>query len=198
MTTETLERAFASTRQVLSNVKDDQLSDPSPCESWTVGDVINHVIGGSFWFAASVNDGKAPPTPGTDFTGGDRVATYDDGIKQAVAAFGAPGAMEKMVELPFGTFPGAFFIQIATTDAFAHGWDLAKATGTVDRSRSRGRDAAARRRARVHPARVPRRGHQVTLRDGAAAARQRDGCRQAGRVPRPNLRELIGDQVADC
>ncbi len=129
MTTETLERAFASTRQVLSNVKDDQLSDPSPCESWTVGDVINHVIGGSFWFAASVNDGKAPPTPGTDFTGGDRVATYDDGIKQAVAAFGAPGAMEKMVELPFGTFPGAFFIQIATTDAFAHGWDLAKATG---------------------------------------------------------------------
>ncbi len=129
MTTEALERAFASTRQVLSNVKPDQLGDPSPCQSWTVREVINHVIGGSFWFAASVDDGKAPPVPETDFTGGDMVATYDDGIKQSVAAFGAPGAMEKMVELPFGTFPGAFFIQIATTDAFAHGWDIAKATG---------------------------------------------------------------------
>jgi uncharacterized protein (TIGR03086 family) len=129
MTTETLERAFASTRQVLGNVKPDQLSDPSPCQSWTVREVINHVIGGAFWFAGSVNEGKAPPIPDTDFTGGDMGATYDDGIKQSVAAFDAPGAMEKMIELPFGTFPGAFFINLATTDAFTHGWDLAKATG---------------------------------------------------------------------
>jgi uncharacterized protein (TIGR03086 family) len=129
VTTENLERAFASTRQVLSNVKTDQLSDPSPCQSWTVREVINHVIGGSYWFAASVNEGKAPPVPENDFTDGDMVATYDGGIKQSVAAFGAAGAMEKMVELPFGTMPGAFFIQLATTDAFTHGWDLAKATG---------------------------------------------------------------------
>jgi uncharacterized protein (TIGR03086 family) len=129
MSTETLERAFASTRQVLGNVKPDQLSDPSPCQSWTVREVINHVIGGTFWFAGSMNDGKAPAIPDSDFTGGDMGATYDDGIKQAVAAFGAPGAMEKMVELPFGSFPGAFFIQLATTDAFTHGWDIAKATG---------------------------------------------------------------------
>src|SRR5438105_4456578 len=99
MTTETLERAFASTRQVLANVKPEELSDPSPCQSWSVREVINHVIGGSFWFAASVNDGKAPPIPDSDFTAGDMVATYEDGIKQAVAAFGAPGAMEKMIEL---------------------------------------------------------------------------------------------------
>jgi uncharacterized protein (TIGR03086 family) len=76
-----------------------------------------------------VNDGKAPPIPDSDFTAGDMVATYEDGIKQAVAAFGAPGAMEKMIELPFGTFPGAFFIQLASTDALTHGWDIAKATG---------------------------------------------------------------------
>jgi uncharacterized protein (TIGR03086 family) len=129
VTTETLERAFASTRQVLGNVKPDQLSDPSPCRSWTVREVINHVIGGTFWFAASMNDGKSPAIPESDFTLGDMGATYDDGIRQAVAAFGAPGAMEKIVELPFGTFPGAFFIQLATTDAFTHGWDLAQATG---------------------------------------------------------------------
>jgi uncharacterized protein (TIGR03086 family) len=129
MSTEALERAFASTRQVLANVKPDQLSDPSPCQSWTVREVINHVIGGSFWFAGSVNDGKAPSIPDTDYTSGDMVATYDDGIKQAVAAFSAPGAMEKMVELPFGTMPGGFFIGLAQTDAFTHGWDIAKATG---------------------------------------------------------------------
>jgi uncharacterized protein (TIGR03086 family) len=33
------------------------------------------------------------------------------------------------VTLPFGEMPGGVFVNIATGDAFAHGWDLAKATG---------------------------------------------------------------------
>ena len=129
MATETLERAFASTRAVVANVKPDQLDDDSPCESWKVRDLLNHIIGGSFFFATSVNDGKSPPANERDFTAGDIVSTYDEGIRQSLAAFGAPGAMEKMIELPFGTLPGSIFIGIATTDAFTHGWDLAKATG---------------------------------------------------------------------
>ena len=56
-------------------------------------------------------------------------ATYDEGIAQAVAAFNAPGALEKMVKLPWGTLPGAAFMGIATTDVFTHGWDLAQSTG---------------------------------------------------------------------
>lgn len=33
------------------------------------------------------------------------------------------------MKLPFGEYPGAAFMGLATTDTFAHGWDLAKATG---------------------------------------------------------------------
>jgi uncharacterized protein (TIGR03086 family) len=110
-------------------VKPDQLDDQSPCASWKVRDLLNHIIGGSFYFANSVNDGKAPDFGERDFTGPDMTATYDDGIKQAVAAFGAPGAQEKMVEMPFGTLPVSIFMAIATTDVFTHAWDLAKATG---------------------------------------------------------------------
>src|SRR5438874_2717261 len=124
MTTENLERAFASTRAVVAKVKPEDLTRSTPCQSWDTRALLNHIIGGAFFFAASVNDGKspAPQDPAPDFTGGDMVATYDDGIKQAVAAFGAPGALEKMIELPFGTLPGAAFIGIATTDVFVHGW----------------------------------------------------------------------------
>jgi hypothetical protein len=43
MVTENLWRAFASTRNVLSNVKADQLDDPMPCKSWKVHDLINHI-----------------------------------------------------------------------------------------------------------------------------------------------------------
>jgi uncharacterized protein (TIGR03086 family) len=129
MSTDKLERAFASTRSILANVTADQLADPTPCQSWQVRDLINHFVGVSFWFADTVNTGTAPAPPTTDFTGADMVATYDDGIARAVAAFGTPGALDTNVVLPFGTLPCAAYIGIATTDAFTHGWDLARATG---------------------------------------------------------------------
>ncbi len=129
MSTVNLERAFASTRAVLANVSDDQLSAPTPCQSWLVRDVINHVVGGSFSCAESTNTGTAPPHSEQDFTAGDRIATYDEGIARAVDAFGRPGALEKMIALPFGSLPGAVYLGIITTDAFVHGWDLARATG---------------------------------------------------------------------
>jgi uncharacterized protein (TIGR03086 family) len=129
MTTANIERAFASTRSVLATITADQLANPTPCESWQVRELINHIIGGSFWFAESTNAGVAPAPPTTDFTTGDMVATYTDGIARAVDAFGREGALEKMITLPFGTIPGELYLGIATTDAFAHGWDLARATG---------------------------------------------------------------------
>lgn len=129
MSTTNLELAFASTRSVLANVTADQLSAPTPCESWDVRALINHIVGVASFFAGTVNSGVAPTMEEIDYTAGDMVATYDDGIAQAVAAFGTTGAFEKMLELPFGTLPGAVFYGIATTDAFTHGWDLARATG---------------------------------------------------------------------
>jgi uncharacterized protein (TIGR03086 family) len=129
MSTEALEQAFASTRGILANVTPEQLSAPTPCQSWQVRDLVNHLIGVSFFAADAVNTGTGESPPDTDFSSGDIVAAYNDGSSQAVAAFGAPGAQEKMITLPFGTLPGAAFLGIATTDAFVHGWDLAKATG---------------------------------------------------------------------
>jgi uncharacterized protein (TIGR03086 family) len=37
--------------------------------------------------------------------------------------------MEKIMNLPFGQLPGGAFVDIASLDTFAHGWDLAKCTG---------------------------------------------------------------------
>jgi uncharacterized protein (TIGR03086 family) len=91
--------------------------------------LINHFVGVSFWCAVTTNTGAAPPPPDTDFTVGDMVATYDDGIAQAVDAFGRPDALDKLVTLPFGALPGSVYLGIITTDAFTHGWDLARATG---------------------------------------------------------------------
>jgi len=126
---DTLEEAFASTRKVLANIKDDQLGDPTPCQTWDVRQVINHIIAGAHWFGESTDAGEGAPQHEDDFAGGDRLEAFDEGVKKAVTAFNAPGAQEKIVNLPFGEFPGAIFMALATTDAFTHGWDLARATG---------------------------------------------------------------------
>ena len=135
--TANLDRAFASTRTVLVNVTPAQLDASTPCASWDVRGLVNHIVGGTHFFARSVRGDAHPEGDPPDFAAGEFIAVFDDGAAQAVAAFDAPGAAEKMITLPFGTLPGAAFIGIATTDAFAHGWDLARRDGSVERSRSR-------------------------------------------------------------
>ena len=130
MSADVLEQAFASTAAVVANVKPDQLDDPTPCASWKVRDLLNHVVGGTYFFAMIAETG-GPPDQGEapDFATGDFVSSFDQGAKRAVAAFRAEGAMDKQMTLPFGQLPGAVFVNIAATDTFAHGWDLARATG---------------------------------------------------------------------
>jgi len=130
MTTELLEQSFTTARGVLANVKPNQMDDDTPCESWKVRDLVNHMVGGSQWFGATMSSGEADnPGDGPDLTTQDYMAIYDDGAKKSIDAFGTPGAQEKTVKLPFGEFPGAAFMGLATTDQFMHAWDLAKATG---------------------------------------------------------------------
>jgi uncharacterized protein (TIGR03086 family) len=129
VTTEHLARAFALTRGILANIRPDQLDCSTPCASWDVRAVCNHVIGNTFYFVACLDKGGFSPPPEDDFTAGDMVATYDDGIAEALAAFGAPGALDQTLAMHFGEIPASVFIEIATTDALLHGWDLACATG---------------------------------------------------------------------
>ena len=117
-------------KQVLAGVSAEQLDQPTPCATWDVRALINHIVAGSYWFAASTEAGQAPAgDERPDFASGDFVASYQDGSSKALAAFGAPGALEKTVKLPFGEYQGAGFMGLATIDTFTHSWDLAKATG---------------------------------------------------------------------
>jgi len=127
--TDNLERAFASTAKVLANVSASQFDDPTPCASWDVRALVNHIVGSTTFFAVAAETGVAPTESAPDATGGDVVGTFEAGAARAVRAFGAEGAMEKVMRLPFGELPGAVFVNIAATDAFTHGWDLARATG---------------------------------------------------------------------
>jgi uncharacterized protein (TIGR03086 family) len=57
------------------------------------------------------------------------VAAYEEGIRIAVIAFRAGGALSKTIRLPFGELPGTVLRDLAAMEQFTHGWDLARATG---------------------------------------------------------------------
>jgi uncharacterized protein (TIGR03086 family) len=126
MPVEPLGRAFASTAAVLAQVQAVQLDAATPCASWDVRALIEHFIGSARWAGAAIGDGGAADgdRPAVDFLG-----AYDQGIKDALAAFGTEGALEKAVTLPLGEFSGAELMWLAVNDQFVHGWDLARAIG---------------------------------------------------------------------
>lgn len=128
MSTQGLEQAVATTRGVLTATSKEQLDLDTPCASWTVKELINHIIGAQYFFIGGV-EGTPPGGDAPDFAAGDYVAAFDEASSQSIAAFGAEGVMEQMLTLPFGQMPGSAFIGLAMTDTFQHGWDLAKATG---------------------------------------------------------------------
>ena len=123
---EPLGRAFASTRTVLVQVQAGQMDAPTPCAAWDVRSLIEHFTGSARWAAAAIGGAEAASE---DRPAVDLVAAYDQGISVALAAFGAEGALEKVITLPWGEFSGAALMWLAVNDQFVHGWDLARAIG---------------------------------------------------------------------
>lgn len=130
MVAEVLKETLDCVGQVLGGVNDDQLNDVTPCASWNVSDLINHIVGGTEFFAVVAETGDMPDDDGeeTDYAHGDFRATFAGAAARALRAFDVPGAMEKIMTLPFGEVDGATCEWIASRELFVHAWDLASAT----------------------------------------------------------------------
>jgi uncharacterized protein (TIGR03086 family) len=124
-----LNAAFGSTLGVLRSVRRGDLGKPTPCSLWDVRALVNHFVGSARWWAAVVSGDDALTGADEDYAADDFVAAYEESIRIARGAFGADGAMERTVKVPFGEFSGAAVQGFAATDQFTHGWDLARALG---------------------------------------------------------------------
>lgn len=127
---EQLARALGDTGQLVEGVRDDQWNKPTPCEAWSVRELVNHLISGNYLFAR-VLSGDSPPTVPTDT---DRhpdqlAAAYRESADALLAAFGSAGVMDRVVIVPFGPVPGIVALHLRLVEALVHGWDLAQATG---------------------------------------------------------------------
>ena len=128
-----LKRTIVETNRLVDGTAEEQLGDPTPCAEWTVRDLINHLTGGSTMFAISAEQGSVPDDMiaqlmGGDCLGDDFRASFRTASDRAVAAFEAPGLMDKTLKLPFGEMPAPVALAIAAFDVATHTADLAKAT----------------------------------------------------------------------
>jgi uncharacterized protein (TIGR03086 family) len=129
-----MQRVVDVTTVVINKVDNAQLAESTLCTEWTVRDLINHMVGGSTMFAISAEEGSVPDEMLGQLMGGDNVGDDPQGAwarasKRAMTAFELPGAMEKIVKLPFGEMPAGVALNIAIFDVATHACDLARATG---------------------------------------------------------------------
>lgn len=121
-----LARALDATGQVVDAVTADQWAAATPCTDWTAAELLRHLVVGNGRFAAAFGGETRPEAAWPD---AELPAVYRDTAAALLAAFGAPGALDRIVTIPFGTVPGSVALHLRVTEVLVHGWDLAKATG---------------------------------------------------------------------
>src|SRR6266540_3102806 len=123
------DEALASTRHYIAGIGTDQWKIPSPCEDWSVRELVNHIVTGNYW-AAELATGKTIEEVGDrldgDVLGDDPLSEYDTSGGAASAAFHMPGAMEAMCAVSYGPVPGEVYAGHRFLDVPIHGWDVAK------------------------------------------------------------------------
>jgi uncharacterized protein (TIGR03086 family) len=117
---------------IIAGVEPDQWSAASPCEGWTIYDVVNHLVGGMQIFAAELT-GSTAGDHDSDWLGADPIGAHETAADLDRAAWSAAGALDRTVTISLGELPGPMAATVHLTELVAHGCDVAIATGQQDR-----------------------------------------------------------------
>ena len=105
---------------------------PTPCNEWTVRDLVNHVVGEDAWTVPLVRGATIPGVGDTlegDLLGDQPVAAAVQRAGEAVAAVSEQLPSGGKVHLSYGEEDMAEYVRQLAADHLVHAWDLAAATG---------------------------------------------------------------------
>ncbi|GII03838.1 TIGR03086 family metal-binding protein [Planobispora takensis] len=129
-----LEAAHEALLTVVGGVAEEDWKRPTPCERWTVAQVLQHAAGDQLGFAASITGGPGPSedpfAPSGELTGAP-LALAREAAEAARTAWAtvAQDAPEVAVPVPPGRLPARVGAGACALDAAVHAWDIAVATG---------------------------------------------------------------------
>ena len=125
---EELTRSLRATATLVTGVRPDQWTAPTPCPDWTVRELVNHLVTGNLSFVALLRE-QPPPDRVGDHLEADPVAAYRQAADDLITVFTQPGVFDRVYQAPPGPMPGSALLHLRIIEALVHGWDLAQATG---------------------------------------------------------------------
>jgi uncharacterized protein (TIGR03086 family) len=119
-----LEKTFQHAHGVIAGVRADQYDDKTPCEEWTVRDLLAHMIG----VVEGIGSAAAGRAREPFVLGADPGRQFQDAAAANLAAWRSPGVLERVIDGGPGPMPGHVLAGINLLDTATHTWDLATAT----------------------------------------------------------------------
>ncbi|MFI0447346.1 TIGR03086 family metal-binding protein [Actinomadura sp. 6N118] len=125
--------AVQTSVDIVSTLASADLDRPTPCEGWTVRDLLAHMTAQHHGFAAAAH-GKGGDLAvwAVQPLADDPVKAYAEAAETVIAAFAEPGALDRTFTLAeFGdhAFPAPMAMSFHFIDYVVHGWDMARALG---------------------------------------------------------------------
>ncbi|WP_055585479.1 TIGR03086 family metal-binding protein [Streptacidiphilus griseoplanus] len=119
---------------LLQGVTDQQLSAPTPCERYSLGDLVEHIAGLSLAFALAAAKTAGPAT--SQAPSGDAARLGDDWrtripeqLTSLAEAWREPSAWTGATRVGGVDLPGEVAGRVALNELVLHGWDVARASG---------------------------------------------------------------------
>jgi uncharacterized protein (TIGR03086 family) len=123
-------------RALLLGVTDVDLADPTPCPDWTVGALLDHIIGLSWAFAQAARKSTdapgvsaPPPAPSAANLPPHWRSRLPAMLEDLATAWKDPAAWTGTAEAGGVTMPAGEMGLVAMNEVVMHSWDLAQATG---------------------------------------------------------------------
>ena len=131
MATIDLAPTAAEVARVIAAVRDDQLTDPTPCAGTSVAAMLDHLVGltVAFRLGAEKSPMAGGPSADPDHLPPDWRTRLPAQLDALVAAWQQPSAWEGLTEVAGARMPAAAMGVVALNEVLVHGWDLAAATG---------------------------------------------------------------------
>jgi uncharacterized protein (TIGR03086 family) len=128
-----LDASHQALRTVTAGLTEADKDKATPCEKWTVTQVLQHATGDQIGYAAAITGGPWPsedPFAPSGRLDGDPVAFLETGLSASATAYTQIGDDDPTVAtpLPQGAMPAWQAAGACALDAAVHAWDIAVAT----------------------------------------------------------------------
>jgi uncharacterized protein (TIGR03086 family) len=125
-----LSHALEQAGDVLAGVREDQQHLPTPCRSWTVSQLGDHMVHDLDQFKMTATGGSPDWSAQAPVLAEDRAALFRKGAAELLDTWRRAGDLSGRITLPgVGEVPARFPVDMQIAEFAVHAWDLAKATG---------------------------------------------------------------------